>query len=92
MRALGWFRAAGLIEVAAQTFCGSAHAPLADGVRRALVALLEMRWPGAEAELGEADRAAYRRLCTPGSSEFILDHPDYCAFYTCTLFHGVVAR
>ncbi|MBN1641699.1 MAG: methyltransferase domain-containing protein [Anaerolineae bacterium] len=90
MRALGWYREAGLTGIAAQTFVGGAHAPLAEDVRGALAALLAMRWPGAEAELGEADRALYRRLCLPSSPAFILDHPDYCAFYTCTLFHGVV--
>jgi demethylmenaquinone methyltransferase/2-methoxy-6-polyprenyl-1,4-benzoquinol methylase len=92
MRALGWFREAGLKEVVSQTFVGDAYAPLSDDLRQALIALLEMRWPGAGSELSSADRAEYERLCRPESPEFILNHPDYCAFYTCTMFRGQVPR
>ena len=76
----------------ARTFAGSAHAPLSDDLYASLCALLEMRWPGVEAELNPEDRAAYRRLCQPQSSEFVLDQPDYCAFFTYTMFQGKVAE
>ncbi len=92
LRALGWFREAGLKEAAAQTLVGDAFAPLSDPIRHALIALFEMRWPGVESELAPEDRAEYRRLCLPESPDFILNHPDYYAFFTCTLFHGQVAR
>ncbi len=91
MRALGWFREAGLKESVAQTFVGDAYAPLSDDLRQALISLFEMRWPGAESELSPEDRAEYRRLCRPESPEFIVNHPDYCAFFTCTMFRGQVA-
>jgi demethylmenaquinone methyltransferase/2-methoxy-6-polyprenyl-1,4-benzoquinol methylase len=91
LRALGWFRDAGLQECAARTFAGDAHAPLTDDLRSALKALFEMRWPGVESELSPDDRAEYRRLCLPGSPDFILDHPDYYAFFTYSMFHGKVA-
>ena len=90
LRALGWFRRLGLLEPGARTFAVDAFAPLSDDVRNALAALLDMRWPGALAELTEADQAEYRRLCLPGSPDFIVDHPDYYAFFTYTLFHGKV--
>jgi len=90
-RALGWFRSLGLEEPAARTFVGDAHAPLTDEVRDALLALFEMRWPGVESELSPEDRAAYGRLCLPESPDFILDHPDYYAFFTCSMFSGRVA-
>jgi ubiquinone/menaquinone biosynthesis C-methylase UbiE len=90
-RALGWFREAGLEDFAARTFVGDACAPLSDNLRRALTALFEMRWPGVESELRPEDRAAYRRLCLPDSPEFILTHPDYYAFFTCSMFYGKVA-
>jgi demethylmenaquinone methyltransferase/2-methoxy-6-polyprenyl-1,4-benzoquinol methylase len=90
-RALGWFRDAGLDELTARTFAGSAHAPLSQAIWDALVALLEMRWPGVESELAEGDRAEYRRLCLPESSDFIVDHPDYYAFFTCSMFSGRVS-
>jgi demethylmenaquinone methyltransferase/2-methoxy-6-polyprenyl-1,4-benzoquinol methylase len=92
LRALGWFREAGLRDTKAQTFAGGASAPLGDEILSALQALFEMRWPGAESELKEEDRAEYRRLCLPGSPDFILNHPDYCAFFTCSMFSGKVAR
>ena len=92
MRALGWFRGANLREPTARTFAGDAFAPLTAELRNALVALFQMRWAGAEPELTPEDRAAYRRLCLPDSPDFILNHPDYCAFFTYSMFYGRVAR
>jgi demethylmenaquinone methyltransferase/2-methoxy-6-polyprenyl-1,4-benzoquinol methylase len=91
LRALGWLRDAGLQERSAQTFVGDVHAPLADDVRRALVALFEMRWPGVESELTAEDWADVQRLCLPASPVFVVDHPDYYAFFTYSMFHGKVA-
>jgi demethylmenaquinone methyltransferase/2-methoxy-6-polyprenyl-1,4-benzoquinol methylase len=90
-RALGWFRAAGLRDCSAHTFMGDAHAPLADDIRSALSALFQMRWPGVESELSQEDWAEYQRLCLPESPDFILDHPDYYAFFTYAMFRGRVA-
>ena len=51
-----------------------------------------MRWPGVEAELTPEDWSEYQRLCLPESPDFIVDHPDYYAFFTYTMFHGKVAE
>jgi demethylmenaquinone methyltransferase/2-methoxy-6-polyprenyl-1,4-benzoquinol methylase len=97
LRALGWFRAAGLQGCTARTFVGGAHAPLTADQRSALAALFEMRWPGVESELSREDAdgyhplSEYQRLCQPGSPDFILDHPDYYAFFTYSMFEGRVA-
>jgi demethylmenaquinone methyltransferase/2-methoxy-6-polyprenyl-1,4-benzoquinol methylase len=91
LRALGWFREAGLEKLTAHTFAGGAHAPLSEELRSALLALFQMRWPGVASELGPEDGEAYRRLCLPESADFILDHADYCAFFTYTMFQGQVA-
>ena len=88
---LGWFREAGLENIAAHTFTGQAYAPLSDDLRRALIALLEMRWPGVEPELGPEDRAEVQRLCLPSSPDFILNRSDYYAFFTYSMFVGKVA-
>ncbi len=90
-RALGWFRDAGLAEPAARTFVGDAHAPLADDLRSALIALFQMRWSGVQSELTQEDWAEYQRLCLPESPDLIIDHPDYYAFFTYSMFHGKVA-
>jgi ubiquinone/menaquinone biosynthesis C-methylase UbiE len=92
LRALGWFRDAGLKELSVHTFAGDAHAPLSGELRSALIALFQMRWPGVESELRQQDRVEYRRLCPLGSPDFILNHPDYYAFFTYSMFCGRVAR
>jgi len=91
LRALGWFREAELRDGTMKTFVGTARAPLDADVRQALIALLEMRWPNAEAELLPEDRELFRRLCDPASADFIVDHPDYAAWFTCTMFSASTA-
>jgi demethylmenaquinone methyltransferase/2-methoxy-6-polyprenyl-1,4-benzoquinol methylase len=92
MRALTVFRNAGLEEVTSRTFVGDVRAPLQSGERTGLASLFQMLWstpqPGTSAE----DLAEYKRLCTPGSTEFILDIPDYYAFFTYTMFCGRVPK
>jgi demethylmenaquinone methyltransferase/2-methoxy-6-polyprenyl-1,4-benzoquinol methylase len=90
-RAIGWFRDAGLEERTARTFAGEAHAPLTDDLGRALAALFEMRWPGVASELTQEDWEEFQRLCLPESPDFVLNHPDYYAFFTYSMFHGKVA-
>jgi len=90
LRALGWFRQARLRQVMARTLVGDAHAPLSPALRRALVALFEMRWPDVETELAPRAASEFRRLCGPDSPDFILDHPDYHAFYTYSMFQRKV--
>ena len=91
-RALGWFRDAGLDELTAQTFVGDAQAPLSDEIREALISLFQMRWVNVESELSEEGWVEYQRLCEPESSDFVLNLPDYYAFFTESLFHGKVAK
>jgi demethylmenaquinone methyltransferase/2-methoxy-6-polyprenyl-1,4-benzoquinol methylase len=90
-RALGWYRDAGLVELKARTFVGDAYAPLPANLRKALADLFQMRWPAVESELSPEDLAEYQRLCLPESPDFILDHPDYYAFFTYSMFTGKVA-
>lgn len=92
MRAMRWLREAGLEEIIAHTFVGDAYAPLTAEIRSALIELLEMRWRDVESELSPADWLEYKRLCQVGSPDFILDHPDYYAFFTYSMFHGKVAK
>jgi demethylmenaquinone methyltransferase/2-methoxy-6-polyprenyl-1,4-benzoquinol methylase len=88
LRAMHWFRQAGLEDIKAQTFVGEVQAPL-DGNRRvALTSLFEMLWGQSQPRISPEDWSEYRRLCDPGSPDFILDSPDYYAFFTYTLFRG----
>jgi len=90
LRALGWFHEAGLEQPTAQTFIGDVQAPLSENNRAALIDLFEMRWPGVQSELTAEEWGQYQRLCNPQSKEFILDKPDYYAFFTYTQFRGRV--
>lgn len=92
MRAITAFRSAGLEEVEAKTFVGEVQAPLTNDVRTALISLFEMLWSAPQPEAAEEDRAEYKRLCTPGSPDFILDIPDYYAFFTYSMFRGRVPK
>ena len=91
-RALGLFQAAGLEEPTARTVVGTVHAPLDDGIRRALVSLFGMLWGEMQPQMTDADREEYRRLTEPESPDFILDFPDYYAFFTYSMFEGRVAK
>ncbi len=89
-RMAGWFCRAGMEGVTARIFAGGVSAPLSEEIRSALTALIEMRWVDVEAELSEEDWAEYQRLCLAESPEFILNLPDYHAFYTYSMFRGRV--
>jgi demethylmenaquinone methyltransferase/2-methoxy-6-polyprenyl-1,4-benzoquinol methylase len=51
-----------------------------------------MRWDEAESEVRPEDGEAYQRLCQPESPDFILNHPDYYAFFTYSLFYATVKK
>jgi demethylmenaquinone methyltransferase/2-methoxy-6-polyprenyl-1,4-benzoquinol methylase len=90
LRSMQWFRSVGLEEITAQTFVGDVQGPLSHGERAALTSLFEMLWGQPQPEVSPEDWKAYQRLCEPGSPEFILDIPDYYAFFTYSMFLGKV--
>jgi len=90
-RALGWFHELGLKGARGRAFAGSACAPLSDGMRNALAALFDMRWPNVAPELSPDDLAEFQRLCLLDSPDFILNLPDYYALFTYTMFWGKTA-
>ncbi len=53
-------------------------------------ALFEMLWTKPSGGEAQADWLEYERLCRVGSPDFILDLPDYYAFFTYTMFTGIV--
>lgn len=90
LRAPGWFEKAGLKAAAARTFVGDVQAPMSAGVRTALVSLFDMLWGEPQPGVSPDDWAEYQRLCQPGSPDFILDIPEYYAFFTYTVFQARV--
>lgn len=92
LRALGWLGEADLKEAEGRTFVGDAQAPLSEDIRRALISLFQMLWGERTAEVSQEDWAEYQRLCRPESPEFILNLPDYYAFFTYSMFRGKVSE
>jgi len=88
LRAPDAFRRAGFIDITARTFTGDVIAPLSDTTRTALVSLFDMLWGVQQTELSQEYWWEYQRLCYPESPDFILDLPDYYAFFTYTMFTG----
>lgn len=92
MRAVHSFRNAGLEQVKAETFVQNIQSPLDEGQRTALASLFDMLWGTPQPEVSAQDWEAFQRLCKPSSPDFILDLPDYCGFFTCTMFSGRVLK
>jgi demethylmenaquinone methyltransferase/2-methoxy-6-polyprenyl-1,4-benzoquinol methylase len=90
LRALGWFRSAGIREPRGLTLAASFSAPLRQEIRAGLEAIVQMRWTGLDDELLENDMALFKRLFSPESQDFLLNQPDYYAFFTYTMFFGLV--
>ena len=90
LRALGWFLETGLEKPTAQTFVGDVQAPLSDDLRTALICFFRMLWGERQAGVSEEDWIEYQRLCQPESPDFILNLPDYYAFFTYSMFQGQV--
>ncbi len=90
LRMMYWFLEAGLVEIKAQTFAGTVHAPLDDKIRAALISLMDMRWPNMRSELSPDNWQKFQRLCQPDSPDFIVNIPDYYAFFTYSMFQGKV--
>ena len=90
LRGLGMLHEVGLNDVSARTFIGNVHAPLTKEIKDALTEIIQTRWEGAESELSGDDLKQFQRLCNPQSDEFILNLPDYYAFFTYSQFIGRV--
>jgi len=88
LRALGWFHELRLKKSLAKAFAGSICAPLDDETHYALTELFDMRWPNKGAGLAADDSAEFQRLCLPDSPDFIVNRPDYYAFFAYTMFWG----
>lgn len=88
LRTYGWFTRSGIEGIDVATIAGDAHAPLGSEMRDALLDLIEMRWKDVETVLGGSDLRLFKKLTDPGSTDFILDLPDYYAFFTYSLFYG----
>ncbi|OEU69366.1 MAG: methyltransferase type 11 [Desulfovibrio sp. S3730MH75] len=91
LRALGWFADAGFQEFSAKTFVSDFQAPLNNDIVVGLGSLFQMLWGEPLPELAKKDWAEFERLCLPESPDFILNEPNYYAFFTYSMFFGKAA-
>ncbi len=91
LRALHWFSQAGLSNPTCDTFVAHVKAPLGPGNCDGMALLFEMLWADRIGQASKTDIDEYRRLCLPTSPDFIVDIPEYCGFFTYTMFTGRVA-
>jgi len=89
-RALGWFHQVGFEQSTAQTLVGNVQTPLSEDLRNALISFFQMLWGEPQSDVSEEDWAEYQRLCQQESPDFILNLPDYYAFFTYSMFCGQV--
>jgi len=92
LRALGWFREAGLEDLAVHTFVKDVHAPLCENIQTALISLIFMLWGERQPEVSEEDWEEFQRLCQPDSPDCLLNLQDYYAFFTYSMFSGKVPK
>lgn len=90
MRGREWFQQAGFKHIKAQTFVSDICAPLTPEIRNALIDLFDMRWGSIDRETSPDLWQDFQRLCSTASPEFILSLPGYYAFFTYTVFSGIV--
>jgi ubiquinone/menaquinone biosynthesis C-methylase UbiE len=91
-RVLGWFRDVGFEETSVKTLVKDVFPPLSLDMREAVASLIDMRWEGADSEMPADDRELFQRLTRPESQEYILNLPDYYAFFTMSLFQAKVNK
>lgn len=92
MRMLPVLQKAGLVDIVAHTFAYDIQGPLDADQQTALTSLFEMLWGTRQPETSQDDWNEYQRLCRPDSVDFILNIPDYYAFFTYTLFRAKVEK
>lgn len=88
--ALAWFQDLGLENITARTFIKDVYVPLNEDIRTALFSLMDMLWGKKSPGVSKDDWEEFQRLCRPESLDFILNRPDYYAFYTYSMFTGEI--
>ena len=84
-----WLQNAEFTDILVKTYVGDIIAPLSENDRNALHVLFEMFWGESQSEVSEDDWKDFKRLCAPGSDDYIFNNKHYYGFYTYTLFKGV---
>ncbi len=79
------FEELGLTNPGTKTYIMDFRAPFDADTRKALHALLHMRWMGAENEVDKEDWQQLQSLIDPKCKSYLLDRNDYYGFFTYTV-------
>jgi len=88
LRAMGWFREAGLRDVRADCVAAHAHGPLTEDMKHSIQACFRMFYDELQPHVSPDDWRAVQRLCRPESPDYLPDRPDYYCFLTYSVFSG----
>ncbi len=90
LRAPGWLRSGGLIDINAKSFLAEISAPLSQEKREAIACCMNMFWGDLESCMSTKDWLLFQNLGDPQSSDCLYDHPDYHALIVYTFYFGTV--
>jgi demethylmenaquinone methyltransferase/2-methoxy-6-polyprenyl-1,4-benzoquinol methylase len=84
-----WLKKANFDCIQAKSFIYDINSPLNDDDQKALALLFQMLWGKASDHLSRKEWEIFTALTNPDSKKFLPGDPDYYAFFTYTLFHGI---
>ena len=89
MNAGKWLHNMNFRDINTKTFIGNINPSLSKNDQKALKILFQMLWDKSDSVLNEEERKLFSALTDEQSNRYILHDPNYCGFYTYTLFTGV---
>jgi hypothetical protein len=91
LAALGWMRAADLLEPRAHCFSASVHGPLDESMQETMSCVFDMLYESAEPWLSPEEWQLTQQLCRSESDAYLARDPAYYGIVHYTVFRGRVA-
>lgn len=89
LNARKWLHKGGFNTVHGSTYVHDINGPLDDAEKTALSIFFQMFWENASDSVSKTEWKLYNELSSQNSDKFILNDPEYYAFFGYTLFQGV---
>lgn len=89
LRAAGWMRQAGLVDVRTRALSAGHQGPLDSTTQEAMGCLFDMFYGGMESSISREDWALLRTLTDPESPDYLPRREDYYCVLNYTLFMGL---
>ena len=88
LRALGWMKQAGLVDLRAKSLAAGHHGPMDEAMQDAMSCLFDMLFGEMESRISVEDWALLGRITDRGSSDYLPRRADYYCSLTYSLFLG----